>query len=43
MFVEDCNLMKYERLPDKIEALTKIRYKDPGAISTISGDNTRSR
>lgn len=40
MIVKDCNLMKYERLPDKIEALTKIRYKDPGAISTISGDES---
>ena len=40
MIVKDCNLMKYECLPDKIEALTKIRYKDPGAISTISGDES---
>ncbi len=41
MFVEDCNFMKYECLPDKMEALTKIRYKDPGAISTISGDESK--
>ena len=34
------NLVKYDSLPEEIEALTKIRYKDPGAISTISGDKS---
>ena len=30
------NLIKYERLPDNFETLTKIRYKDPGVISSVS-------
>jgi len=40
MTVKDCNLVKYESLPKDIEALTKIRYKDPGAISTLSGNKS---
>jgi len=30
------NLIKYERLPDNFKTLTKIRYKDPGVISSVS-------
>jgi tRNA-specific 2-thiouridylase len=30
------NLVKYAHLPDNFEALTKIRYKDPGVLSSVS-------
>ncbi len=30
------NLIKYEKIANKMEALTKIRYKDPGTLSEIS-------
>lgn len=33
--VRDYNLIKYASLPDDFTALTKIRYKDPGAMATI--------
>jgi len=36
VFVRDPNFIKYENLPRKMEALSKIRYKDKGADSTIS-------
>ncbi len=39
MIVENYNLIKYEQLPYNYEALTKIRYKDPGVIATINHDN----
>ena len=29
------NLIKYASLPDNFEALTKIRYKDPGTLANI--------
>lgn len=35
MKIEKMNLIKYERLPDNFEALTRIRYKDPGKMSTV--------
>lgn len=40
MLVRDFNYVKYAELPENFEALTKIRYKDKGANSTInkSGD-----
>jgi len=34
-FIRKPNLMKYEALPDEMEALTKIRYKDKGALSNL--------
>lgn len=34
--VRDYNLVKYAALPHDYVALTKIRYKDPGAMSTIN-------
>jgi tRNA-uridine 2-sulfurtransferase len=34
--VRDYNLVKYGSLPDDFQALTKIRYKDPGSLSTIN-------
>ncbi len=34
--VRDFNLIKYEQLPQDFVALTKIRYKDAGRMSTIN-------
>jgi tRNA-specific 2-thiouridylase len=34
--VRDFNLIKYETLPQDYVALTKIRYKDAGRLSTIN-------
>ncbi|NBC07755.1 MAG: tRNA 2-thiouridine(34) synthase MnmA [Bacteroidetes bacterium] len=41
MMVGQVNMMKYDRVPDGHEALTRIRYKDRGAMSQLSnvGDN----
>lgn len=36
MYVRDFNLQKYAHLPDDFQCLTKIRYKDPGKISTVN-------
>ena len=36
MFVRDVNLIKYASITDGMEAVTKIRYKDPGSHSTVS-------
>jgi tRNA-specific 2-thiouridylase len=35
VFVRNPNIVKYEKLPNEMEALSKIRYKDKGANSTI--------
>jgi tRNA-specific 2-thiouridylase len=35
-FVRDINLVKYASLEEPMEAITKIRYKDAGAISTLT-------
>lgn len=42
MDVSKLNLVKYAALPDDFQALTKIRYKDPGQFSTVhqNGENT---
>ncbi|HWZ02965.1 MAG TPA: tRNA methyl transferase PRC-barrel domain-containing protein, partial [Mucilaginibacter sp.] len=34
-WVKNLNLVKYESIPEPIEAITKIRYKDAGTQSTI--------
>ena len=34
--VKNVNLVKYASLDEPMEAVTKIRYKDPGAISTLT-------
>ena len=39
MQVKDYNLIKYESFPGNIEVLTKIRYKDPGTMSTIDKED----
>lgn len=36
MWVRDINLIKYLHLENKMEALTKIRYKDAGTYSSIT-------
>ncbi len=36
MSVGQANLMKYPKLPQDMEAVTKIRYKDHGALSRLS-------
>lgn len=34
-YVGGLNLIKYDRIPDGIESLTKIRYKDVGTLSNL--------
>jgi len=36
VFVRNPNIIKYDKLPDNMEALSKIRYKDKGKNSEIS-------
>jgi tRNA-specific 2-thiouridylase len=43
LWVTDCNIAKYETLPENYRALVRIRYKDAGAIATIVKDNNRLR
>jgi tRNA-specific 2-thiouridylase len=37
MFVNKINWIKYEGFTEGMEAVTKIRYKDKGALSVLSG------
>jgi tRNA-specific 2-thiouridylase len=37
--VAKLNLIKYAAIPEGIEAITKIRYKDPGALSVLHPNN----
>ncbi len=39
VFVDKLNWIKYEGLSNNLEATTKIRYKDAGALSNISMEN----
>jgi len=39
MTVKKHNLIKYQTLPADFQALTKIRYKDPGTMSTITEED----
>ncbi len=43
MRVKDYNLVKYQSIPDNFEAITKIRYKDPGTMSTINNEDDKIR
>ena len=36
LFVKDCNISKYETLPENFRALVRIRYKDKGTMATIT-------
>ena len=38
MKVSGLNMIKYDRLEGEMEAITKIRYKDKGSLSTINQD-----
>lgn len=38
MLVRKINLIKYDRIPEAMESVTKIRYKDPGAMSSLYQD-----
>ena len=39
MTVTGLNWLKYDGIEDSMELLTKIRYKDPGAMSVVSSNN----
>lgn len=39
MFVRNVNFQKYAAIPNGSELLTKIRYKTPGALSTVYADD----
>jgi tRNA-specific 2-thiouridylase len=41
MWVRDVNLVKYDQLPDALEVLTKIRYKDPGTMGSLTQQGSR--
>lgn len=38
MTVSGLNLVKYDTIPEGFEAITKIRYKDPGTLSHLHND-----
>jgi len=40
MRVAGLNMVKYEALPEGLEAITKIRYKDPGTLSHLHNSGT---
>jgi tRNA-specific 2-thiouridylase len=35
MMVGGVNLLKYESLPDPVDTITKIRYRDPGTLAQV--------
>jgi tRNA-uridine 2-sulfurtransferase len=39
--IRDFNLVKYAALPEDFQALTKIRYKDPGTMATINTEGNK--
>lgn len=41
MWVRDVNLVKYATIPERLEVTTKIRYKDPGTLSSITAEGDR--
>ena len=41
LWVKDINLIKYASLDNQIEAITRIRYKDKGTLSTLHQEGTR--
>lgn len=38
MKVRNINTMKYDVIPDGMEAVTQVRYNDPGVLSTLKND-----
>ena len=43
MTVAGLNMVKYDHIPDGMEAVTKIRYKDPGTDSVIHAEGSGVR
>jgi tRNA-uridine 2-sulfurtransferase len=43
LLVSGLNLQKYETIPDGMEAVTKIRYKDKGSLSNIYSEGGQLR
>jgi tRNA-uridine 2-sulfurtransferase len=43
MWVKNVNLIKYPRISESMEVLTKIRYKDKGTLSDIKEEGGRMR
>ncbi|OYU96121.1 MAG: tRNA 2-thiouridine(34) synthase MnmA [Bacteroidetes bacterium B1(2017)] len=43
MWVRNINLQKYESILSPMESLTKVRYKDAGALATISQEENRMK
>jgi tRNA-specific 2-thiouridylase len=43
LWVTDYNISKYETLPENYRALVRIRYKDAGAMATITQEGNRLR
>jgi tRNA-specific 2-thiouridylase len=43
MVIQGLNMVKYAAIADGMEAVTKIRYKDPGAESTLFNDGGNIR
>ena len=41
--VSGLNLQKYETVPEGMEVITKIRYKDKGALSNIYAEGNKLR
>lgn len=38
MYVKGVNLVKYDHIPDGTEALTKVRYKHPGEMASLTNE-----
>ncbi|MBS1616031.1 MAG: tRNA 2-thiouridine(34) synthase MnmA [Bacteroidetes bacterium] len=43
MWVSGLNMIKYPAIPDGMQAVTRIRYRDPGAACTLLHDEGRIR
>ena len=43
MMVTGLNMQKYDVVPDGMEAITKIRYKDKGSLSNIYSEGNQLR
>ena len=43
MIVTGFNMQKYDVVPDGMEAITKIRYKDKGSLSNIYSEGNQVR
>jgi tRNA-specific 2-thiouridylase len=40
MTVSQINSMKYESIPNGMEAITQIRYNDPGVLAKVKNDGS---